>query len=126
MLERRKSEKKVRLIPPSEEEIDGYLFEVQNKVKVPYKVKVPFAEEEIRPDTENVRIVTEDGIFLGWGDVGSYDWFYLKKKPNGRSVDHYSLHHRNSSLKFNMTMVDDPINIETDEIKKLLDESSRL
>lgn len=116
MSERKKN---VGLIPPTKEEIKQYLAEIQTNVRP------LFAEEEIKPDTENVRIVTEEGNFLGWGVVGEYDWFYLKKKPNGRSVEHFSLHHRNSSAKFNMTMVDQPINIESDEMENIINEITR-
>lgn len=120
MQERTKNkDKKGGFIPPTKKEIGEYLVEIKTNVRP------LFAEEEIKPDTENVRIVNEKGKFLGWGKVGEYDWFYLKKKPNGRPVGHSSLHHRNSRAKFNMTMEDQPINIESDEMEKIINEITR-
>lgn len=106
-------------LTPTGAEIHEYL----NKVKT--NVRPLFAEEEIKPGTTRVRIVTEEGKFLGWGTVGEYDWFYLNKKSNGRTITHFSLHHGNSSTAHNMTMIDQPINIQTDEMNSIIAELTR-
>ncbi len=114
MEERR--ERGTKLVPPTKAEIEGYLRERS------VIVEKLFAEEEIKPETEGVRIVDETGKFLGWGKVGEYDWFYVKKKPNGKSAGHFWLHHRGSSKKYNMTMVDQPINLSSNEMEKIINE----
>lgn len=117
MQERPKNkDKKGGFIPPTKKEIDEYLVEIQTNVRP------LFAEEEIKPETEGVRIVDETGKFLGWGTVGEYDWFYVKKKPNGKSAGYFWLHHRGSSNKYNMTMVDQPINLSSNEMEKIINE----
>lgn len=98
---------------PSAEEIAEYLESLKNR-------EAFNGGDEIREKVEGVRLVTEDGKFLGWGIIGRYDWFKLTIDPRGKNVSR-NLHHENSSKKFKMTSLREDFYIMTDEMRNMID-----
>lgn len=77
----------------------------------------------IQEDTKNVYLVQENGTVLGVGNVGRYDWFYLKFDNEGQSCNK-TLHHFPpwSSRKYNIAVLnDDTFYVEPPELDILTD-----
>lgn len=107
-----KSEKPSNLRIPTKLEIQNYLREVADRE--------PFdLSGEISEKTKGVRIINEKGVFLGFGQIGQYDWFIMTHNSKRRKTDK-RLHHGNSSTTYNMTTLRPDIYIETDELNKII------
>lgn len=108
---------------PTNEEIDQYLkwIESENSRMRDEGDLFSIRVDQIESGTTDVRLVTEDGVFLGFGEVGRYDWFTLNMDSKRKPKYDDNLHHENSSKKFNMTMLSKPFYIKTKEIDGLID-----
>lgn len=123
MQERRKEERKKNPAQtPTAEEIAGYFESIRNGKIYKRDRKDFFSRriDQIQEGTSGVRLVTDEGVYLGSGVVGSYDWFTLKSDSKGEDVGNGNMHFANSSRKFNMVTLKDPFDIETAECKELI------
>ena len=110
MNERRKSEK---YIQPTEHEIAEYMKMVSRRK--------PFDDgDDISEGVDNVRLVSARGVFLGWGQIGRYDWFTLIMKKDGKNSSGPKLHYENASNGHNMAMLSEELYISDGKIEEIL------
>ena len=107
--------------PPSKEDIESFLKFTKQRDRRRMVYSGRWRKDDIRPDTEGVMLVTEDGGFLGWGKVDRYDWFYLKTDPDGNTTFGHGLHFAKTSRRFNMALRNDHcMHITSPAIEKII------
>lgn len=107
-----KSEKPSELSIPTRLEIQNYLKEVADRK--------PFdLSGEISEETKGVRIINEKGVFLGFGQIGQYDWFIMTHNSKRRKTDK-RLHHESSSTTYNMTTLRPDFYIKNEDLENTI------
>lgn len=109
--------------PPSKEDIESFLKFTKQRDRRRMVFSGRWRKDDIRPDTEGVMLVTEDGEFLGWGKVDRYDWFSLNIDPGGKTVlgpDSHFFHFGATSVRFNMALKTRHKYIVTKQVRKSL------
>lgn len=103
------------LLIPTALEIQRYLKKVSKRK--PFDSKGSIGEE-----TKGVRIINEEGEFLGFGETGRYDWFIQTHNRDGHKIADELMHHGNSSARYNMTTLRTEFHVETSELTKVTNE----
>lgn len=107
-----KKEKVETLTPPTTGEIKAYLQAVANgEIDTAIDPNDFFSARRDRLYRgENVRLVNRSGKFIGWGSLGSHDWFHLTNGADGKEKSE-QLHHEHASVSFWMTTLDNGIGL---------------
>lgn len=102
---KKKNRKQKKFEIPAQEEVRAYLMGVESGE----------IDSEVEPGNffsgrkdrlyrgERVRLVTKQGKFLGFGQLGDHDWFVLTNDRDGTEIQRKDLHHEHASESFWMT-----------------------
>ena len=109
--------------PPTKVDIERFLKFIKQRDRRRMVFSGRRRRDDIKPNTEGVMLVTGDGEFLGWGEVGGYDWFRLDIDPGGKNVlgpESRHFHSGKTSKRFNMALKTQHRYIETEQVRRLL------